>query len=209
MANIHTNLACTWIDLDHSHGIETAALQIYMQDFTPHSDYSKDPADYCRYPVMLFKKSWWWMLRGQIKTPPGLWNNSDAVGDSTDILNDGTSVDPQKAKRRLARRSGSAAFTHLIASTHETHSARELCESGASHGPDFVSFSEGFFCDMDTKTHWPLCTGAMNGTTETETETAQGQVLVDCYHWDTHTLVLGVGAEDQIARNYSHVMEWD
>jgi hypothetical protein len=46
---------------------------------------------------------------------------------------------------------------HLIKSSHKSHSAKELCESSTSMGPDFVSIEEGFFCDMDAKKAWPLC----------------------------------------------------
>jgi hypothetical protein len=37
------------------------------------------------------------------------------------------------------------------------HSAKELCESKTSFGPDFVNVEEGYFCDMDAKRAWPLC----------------------------------------------------
>jgi hypothetical protein len=45
----------------------------------------------------------------------------------------------------------------LIKSSRPQHSARELCESKSSLGPDFVSIPEGFFCDMTAKRAWPLC----------------------------------------------------
>lgn len=41
--------------------------------------------------------------------------------------------------------------------TCPTHSARLLCESQTSAGPDFVSLPEGLFCDMGDKILWPLC----------------------------------------------------
>ncbi|KAL8865488.1 MAG: hypothetical protein Q9174_006859 [Haloplaca sp. 1 TL-2023] len=44
-------------------------------------------------------------------------------------------------------------------STHEGHSAKELCEHDTSAGPDFVSMKEGLFCDMSEKKLWPLCDG--------------------------------------------------
>lgn len=49
----------------------------------------------------------------------------------------------------------------LIKSPLEEHSAKELCESGTSKGPDFVSESEGIFCDMDKKHTWPLCSDSV------------------------------------------------
>ena len=117
------------------------------------------------------------------------WDGSDVSGSTDHLKNDAN--DGQKTRRNLSRRSGSFAFPHLIASPHDRHSAKELCESESSHGPDFISSSEGIFCDMDTKIHWPLC----------------DQMTEDqCYHWDTHSLVL---REDRVPRNYSHVEEWE
>ena len=69
-----------------------------------------------------------------------------------------------------------------------------------SHGPDFVSFSEGVFCDMDRKRWWPLCNGTMTSAP------AADAGKKGCYHWDTHSLVVGEGKR---ARNYTHVEEWE
>lgn len=66
-----------------------------------------------------------------------------------------------------------------------------LCESDTSHGPDFVSHSEGFFCDMGTKEVWPVCN-------KTEAE-------VGCYDWESHSLVMEKGMEGRV---YTHVEEW-
>ena len=38
-----------------------------------------------------------------------------------------------------------------------THSAKRLCGSNTSRGPDFVATSEKLFCDMTKKQAWPLC----------------------------------------------------
>ncbi|KAL8731717.1 MAG: hypothetical protein Q9181_004198 [Wetmoreana brouardii] len=45
----------------------------------------------------------------------------------------------------------------LVMSSHDSHSAKVLCEHDHSAGPDFVSFRENLFCDMSTKKMWPLC----------------------------------------------------
>ncbi|KAF6229672.1 hypothetical protein HO173_011318 [Letharia columbiana] len=191
---------CTWIDHDHSHGITTAALQIHMQDFTNlTSDYNHDPRSYCTWPTMLFRADapgYKWTTTGQrtrVQKPKSIefWDDADASRSAERPENDGVGRNGRRRNGRLARRSGSAAFSHLIASPHGGHSARELCASARSHGPDFLSFSEGIFCDMDAKVHWPLCDGA----------TRDG-----CYHWDTHSLVLG---DERLARNYSRVEEWE
>lgn len=51
----------------------------------------------------------------------------------------------------------------LILSKSKHHSAKMLCESATSVGPDFVSLDEQLFCDMHTKKTWQLC-GAGNAT---------------------------------------------
>ena len=79
----------------------------------------------------------------------------------------------------------------LVSGTQEKHSAQALCESDTSHGPDFVSHSEGLFCDMGTKRVWPICR-----TTEVE---------VGCYDWGSHSLVTREGKEE---RGYADVEEW-
>ena len=49
----------------------------------------------------------------------------------------------------------------LVVSDIEAHSAEDLCTSGSSFGPDFVSQYEKKFCDMATKTTHPLCGGSV------------------------------------------------
>lgn len=178
-----------------------------MQDFTNlTSDYNHDPRFYCTWPTMLWQADVpdYRVSEHKIKNPspwtgpvdfdwkPYFWDDSDTAGTTDHEMNDGTGgKEETTGGSRLKKRSGLAAFSHLIASPHDRHSAKELCESESSHGPDFISSSEGIFCDMDTKTHWPLC----DRTTEKE-----------CYHWDTHSLVLG---DERQPRNYSHVETWE
>ena len=50
---------------------------------------------------------------------------------------------------------------------------------------DFVSLTEALFCDMDTKTLYPLC----------DDEAQQKGVVTDCFRLKTHTLVLADGTE--------------
>jgi hypothetical protein len=63
---------------------------------------------------------------------------------------------PAADKRSILPRSAEMKST-LISSAYEGHSARMLCESSQSFGPDVISESEGLFCDMDDKKLWPLC----------------------------------------------------
>lgn len=79
----------------------------------------------------------------------------------------------------------------LITSVHERHSARELCGNENSYGPDFVSYSENLFCDMETREHWPLCDGR--------------QRKDKCYDLAAHSLLTGSG---HVKRNHVHVEDW-
>lgn len=115
---------------------------------------------------------------------PTLWDRQE------DRIQDGPS---SKAKRTFSTEE--RRFTHLVASAHEQHSAREVCGSGTSRGPDFVSLKEGFFCDMETKTLWPLCAEEEEGEDGEE----------GCYHWGTHAL--GKRGE-RVGRKYGWVEEW-
>jgi len=45
----------------------------------------------------------------------------------------------------------------VISSTIGQHSASDLCASETSSGPDFVSYAESLYCDMDLKKTFPLC----------------------------------------------------
>ena len=45
----------------------------------------------------------------------------------------------------------------VVISALEKHSAKEVCESSTSRGPDFVSLHEGQHCDMTTRTLYDVC----------------------------------------------------
>ena len=212
MLKEHT--ACTWIASNHNYAIATAALQMHMQSFTNlTSNYTKEVDHYCQWPVMHFQAELPKHPSGYPDHLPLFFDGSKPSAKDGDIQCDGLDDyiggpdwpghGARRKSPRLARRSGSAVFGHLVASEHDHHSALELCASKSSHGPDFFSHSEGIFCDMDTKTAWPLCgeQGLSSSPPSTE-EKEKG-----CYHWDTHSLVLP-GEEAGTARNYSHVVEW-
>lgn len=165
--------ACTWLDKDHTNGISAAAVQIHMQDFTNlTADYSKDPQTYCHLPAMIFEK------------------NMDETGQSNSFWYGKRSMDEGRTSPRLRPRSP-AMSSSIIGSQDTSHSALKLCQSDTSHSPDFVSFSEGIFCDMATKTPWSLCSDTVKD---------------DCYHWETHSLTTG-GAPK--AKNYTNVHNWE
>ncbi|KAL9616774.1 MAG: hypothetical protein Q9160_008399 [Pyrenula sp. 1 TL-2023] len=47
--------------------------------------------------------------------------------------------------------------SRLVISDHSGHSARELCQSQTSVGPDFYHETERLYCDMCTKTLYGIC----------------------------------------------------
>jgi hypothetical protein len=61
----------------------------------------------------------------------------------------------KKPKKPRARNQRSA--DRLLVNSRPEQSARKLCNSPTSRGSDFASVDEGLFCDMDTKTLYPLC----------------------------------------------------
>lgn len=45
----------------------------------------------------------------------------------------------------------------VVVSNVPSHTAQALCESNGSAGPSFVNLEHGYFCDMQTKTVYPVC----------------------------------------------------
>ena len=84
---------------------------------------------------------------------------------------------PSSGRRRRGQTMSSTIQDHLIISNDSQHSATDLCQSTASAGPDFVSMSEGLFCDMDEKQLWPLCS-SINATSS-------------CFDTTSNTLMTG------------------
>jgi len=197
---------CTWLDGDHSyddpaHIVTPGAMQIHMPTFAKiDENYNRDPAAYCNETAMIFQSGingYQWPLRREGDSKPHLWNKFwwlDENGQAVDMWDANVTYTPppnqQQEKRRKTRRLAPE-FDHLIASSLDHHSAQRLCESGTSRGPDFVSLTDGLFCDMTLKEHYPLC----------NEEKQDG-----CYHWDTHSLLTSDG---HVARNYSRVERWD
>ena len=164
---------CTWLDQDHSNAIWAAAVQIHMEDFTnTTSNYSQDPSFYCSSPVLLFEYD-----NYQTGAGDQFWTSTRRVKQRDTPV------------KRIRPRSA-AMNSSIISSTDPSHSAVKLCDSDTSYSPDFVSLSEGIFCDMATKTPWPLCSKS---------------VADNCYDWDSHTLINGEG---QTVKDYTDVQEW-
>lgn len=63
---------------------------------------------------------------------------------------------PVSRKRRQVKRTDWAA-KELVLSDSEGHSAKRLCNSETSMGPDFAHLTEKLFCDMGSKTLYKFC----------------------------------------------------
>lgn len=74
------------------------------------------------------------------------------------------------------------------------NSARELCESPTSRGPDFANLAEGLFCRMLDKTLWPLCSDS---------------IIKQCFSVESKQIVTGqVTVLNSPSKKYSKVVTW-
>ncbi|KAL4861207.1 hypothetical protein BDV12DRAFT_71497 [Aspergillus spectabilis] len=81
----------------------------------------------------------------------------------------------QNERRMRARSNVRALWTadQLVISDSEHHSAKGLCDSETSMGPDFARTGERVFCDMGAKVKYPFCDGSSNSTTACFDEESQ------------------------------------
>ncbi|KAI9147427.1 hypothetical protein HJFPF1_12447 [Paramyrothecium foliicola] len=78
----------------------------------------------------------------------------------------------------------------LVRDNGTVHSARSLCDSRSSLGPDFVNIGEGLFCDMDTHELWPVCR-----------EGGEDK----CFNVGSNQLIVGGKAS---RKTYSQLLDW-
>lgn len=134
----------------------------------------RDPNKYCNEKLL------------SLKADSRYQNAQDSSKDATLFSVEGDRLSSRK-KRSQTPQPRASSFPHLVVSHHDHHSATELCESAGSHGPDFVSFSEQIFCDMEVKKHFPFC--------------GNDQVY-DCFDGKTLSIVT---AKQSVAKHYSAV----
>lgn len=84
--------------------------------------------------------------------------------------------------------------TRLVISSDPQHTATSLCDADRSYGPDFVSMSEGLYCDMSVKTLYPLCVPDSDATGA-------------CFEVATASLKSGGARMSQKA--FSKILQWD
>lgn len=193
---------CVWIDRDESNGLQFQGMGIHLPDFVAteargyqygnHTDTMCSGPRFAMYPKLKTEDPI------PIFSPPLQFNDDSTDTDLTALLKPSTILGQvakngiakrghEKLQGRRSRRSDARRVRrdgqvfmqgHLVTSGHAAHSAKELCESGTSAGPDFVSTVEGLFCDMAEKEVWPLCLGNVTNSTQacfdTSTNTMQG-----------------------------------
>ena len=192
----HYKPMCTGIDKNHSEKLKISALQIHMEDFVKVNStvLDNDKDRWCNYPILVFKESHEFFKKKPEYYGTVLSQTSDFwTGPGQEDFVDGHGDKKRIVRKRRTDTSPIHEFRHLVSSPHDTHSAQKLCESEISRGPDFVSHSEGLFCDMQGRSLWTLY------------DEKRG-FQKDCYHWDTHSLATGT---ERMAKNYIHVDEWD
>lgn len=92
--------------------------------------------------------------------PPDIDNGSNLGKRGSDEY-----LQPNTGKRQVGSLLGSIGRllvqnnTRLIQSDLPEHSASRVCNSDSSWGPSFISTGEGTFCDMSSKTLYPVCGG--------------------------------------------------
>ena len=123
--------------------------------------------------------------------------NPKSIGTDPPFPVSGTASSKPAATGSLVSANG--ALTQLVVSDISAHSATTLCNHDMSRGPDFVSTIENLFCDMETKTLYPLCTGSQSS---------------NCFTIDKDQKKIrkrggdGSGANDALHRSYRAVNHW-
>jgi hypothetical protein len=115
-----------------------------------------------------------------IYQPPLSYNPNGTDVDPDQVLHGSIYMGPTRAKdkfrRRVRRRPtfSKRMESTIVHSANPFHSAKETCNSQTSISPDFVSYTEGLFCDMSTRTLWLLCSA---------------QITTDCFDAHLNKLV--------------------
>ncbi|KAF2688910.1 hypothetical protein K458DRAFT_414590 [Lentithecium fluviatile CBS 122367] len=173
---------CVWIDGDATNGIKTQGIGIHIPSFVATAERAQSMTDdkdlWCNVaPRIKFYDS---LAREQalpVFKPYAEFEQSTLVDvdpakikDSANWFTPEWALDKKGRKDNEKRTNFDAEVSvngtrkqlnfqgQLIKSGSPQHSAKVLCESDTSLGPDFVSEEEGIFCDMDAKRAWPLCT---------------------------------------------------
>lgn len=182
-----TKTKCIWLDRDHSDGQGFLGLHVYMPAFS--KDWSNGGS---KHPAL------WYCQRSAVMMAYDDVNDSRPrkFEEDRSLAEEYASNAPNGTKttgKRQVRKRSTEMASELVVSQHDGHSAVGLCSSDTSFGPDFLSIHEGSFCDMGTKTLWPLC---------------DAETVDKCFDVETKVLKNGSEAEDR-SGGYGKVTEWN
>ncbi|KAG8159251.1 hypothetical protein KVR01_010912 [Diaporthe batatas] len=155
----HGTPNCLWIDQDGSQ--PATAFQVNWPDMKPLEDdnrVGKKAYDMCHSPsfhiyqhldpahIVIHKR-----------------NDAEAAG----VYNSEQTPPRKRNKPRRSVAEAKLAFDKkysnmLVIDDLPSHTARSLCESKSSAGPNFVNPEHGYYCDMKAKAIHPVCSGAHN-----------------------------------------------
>ena len=174
---------CVWLDRNASNGLRFQALGFHTGSF---GNFQALSAQYNQHPDSMCKSGPRLRMYTSLTTedpilifqPPITFNADGTDVDMSKIIgNPGVNAETARedllftADKNYARRAvplsgtvqanSTAAGTfvqgQVVISALEKHSAKEVCESSTSRGPDFVSLHEGQHCDMTTRTLYDVC----------------------------------------------------
>ncbi|KAF3484343.1 uncharacterized protein GIQ15_03667 [Arthroderma uncinatum] len=140
------------------------------------------------------------------KDPKRLCNNIDfGLREEDDPSTINFSVKKKRSTPSRARRSTRRpewADSELVISDSEHHSAKKLCMSDSSMGPDFVHIGEKLFCDMEAKALYVFCSDIKGENT-------------DCFDLESQTVsttakmgTVNVAAAYKKSDRYARVHDW-
>ena len=158
-------------------------LNLHMQDFSAQQqgrvdEYNSNLDTMCKStPRMKFWDTIWGDDEIPFFRPPLTYNPDGSDTDLSKVIDKATKRRDNRSFRHFKRDNRNNRPGHLVISSIKTHSAKELCESQTSMGPDFVSTVEGLFCDMEVKEWWNLCsTNLTTGCFDLSSQTMKGNV---------------------------------
>lgn len=162
---------CTWIDADHSDDLRFMAMSMHMPDFNGDTALT---SEYNDHNEKLCNSKARFMQWGEVPTNPGQDFIPPMFSPPLEYKPDGSDTDFDALfkpghvndKRGITARDTSTKGKmddsinrsgHVVISDYKAHSAKEVCDSQTSRGPSFVSTQDGLYCDMSTKTAYPVC----------------------------------------------------
>ncbi|KAI1319037.1 hypothetical protein F5Y16DRAFT_418286 [Xylariaceae sp. FL0255] len=131
--------ACTWVDGDHTNGIQAGVIGISWSSFKANTSEAATDTNACGSSF----RAWTNDGGDQLLSPGGLLSTRDVAS-------------------RNATRPSQRMDDRLVVSHRGNANATRLCESETSWGPDFISMGESLYCNMETHELVPLC---VNGIT--------------------------------------------